>query len=204
MGDDLAARPLALANENAELCQRLATGQNLLMETAIDAGQLHARNEAVQVERLRADRRHLGTGLLHGPSFPSGARGVRDPARHRGGRARDDRRPLASSPGQLVKPRPGGRVRVGAVGEPDTASAGSRPDPAEEGELVGTAPASRVGVGAAEQVAECLAPEQRAQAPTSVFRPVVDHVAYVVGSGEIISSRPRPDRCGSPDDGCAL
>lgn len=51
MSDDLAALLLALATENAELRQQLATSQDLLMETAIDAGHLHARIEAVQDER---------------------------------------------------------------------------------------------------------------------------------------------------------
>lgn len=49
--NDLAALLLALAAENAELRQQLATPQDLLMETAIDAGHLHARIEAVQAER---------------------------------------------------------------------------------------------------------------------------------------------------------
>jgi Tfp pilus assembly protein PilN len=51
MSNDLAALLLALATENAELRQQLATAQDLLMETAIDAGHLHARIEAVQRER---------------------------------------------------------------------------------------------------------------------------------------------------------
>ena len=51
MSDDLAALLLALAAENAELRQQLTTAQDLLMETAIDAGHLHARIEAVQDER---------------------------------------------------------------------------------------------------------------------------------------------------------
>ncbi len=51
MGDDMAARLLALAAENAELPQQLAAAQDMLMETAIDAGHLHARSKAVQAER---------------------------------------------------------------------------------------------------------------------------------------------------------
>ena len=51
MSDDLAALLLALATENAELRQQLATAQDMLMETAIDAGHQHARIEAVQDER---------------------------------------------------------------------------------------------------------------------------------------------------------
>ena len=37
MSDDVAALLLALATENAELRQQLATAQDMLMETAIDA-----------------------------------------------------------------------------------------------------------------------------------------------------------------------
>lgn len=51
MSDDQAALLLALATENAELRQQLGTIQDLLMETAIDAGHLHARIEAVTAER---------------------------------------------------------------------------------------------------------------------------------------------------------
>ncbi|KST58307.1 hypothetical protein AO398_05650 [Methylobacterium sp. GXS13] len=51
MGDDVAALLLALATENAELRAQLAAAQDMLMETAIDAGHLHARIEAVQTER---------------------------------------------------------------------------------------------------------------------------------------------------------
>jgi predicted nuclease with TOPRIM domain len=50
MGDDNAGLLLALATENAELRQQLASAQDLLVETAIDAGQLHARIEALQAE----------------------------------------------------------------------------------------------------------------------------------------------------------
>ena len=51
MSDDLAAPLLALAAENAGLRQQLTTAQDMLMETTIDAGHLHARIEAVQDER---------------------------------------------------------------------------------------------------------------------------------------------------------
>ncbi len=51
MSDDQAALLLALATENAELRQQLGTIQDLLMETAIDAGHLHARIEAATAER---------------------------------------------------------------------------------------------------------------------------------------------------------
>ena len=49
---------LALVLEVFELRQQLAAAQDLLVETAIDAGQLHARMEALQDEMadLRADR----------------------------------------------------------------------------------------------------------------------------------------------------
>ncbi|MCJ2064116.1 hypothetical protein MKK63_15540 [Methylobacterium sp. J-088] len=50
MSDDLAALLLVLATENAELRQQLAAAQDMLMETAIDAGHLHTRIEAVQDE----------------------------------------------------------------------------------------------------------------------------------------------------------
>ncbi|MCJ2055170.1 hypothetical protein MKL09_01240 [Methylobacterium sp. J-048] len=51
MGDDVTALLLAIARENAELRQQLALAQDMLMETAIDAGNLHALTEAVQAER---------------------------------------------------------------------------------------------------------------------------------------------------------
>ncbi|QEE40179.1 MULTISPECIES: hypothetical protein [unclassified Methylobacterium] len=69
MGDDVAALLLALATENAELRAQLAAAQDMLMETAIDAGHLHARIETVQDERdawraesERLARRNIGTG----------------------------------------------------------------------------------------------------------------------------------------------
>lgn len=51
MNDDLTVLLLALATENAGLRQHLADAQDMLMETAIDAGHLHARIEALQAER---------------------------------------------------------------------------------------------------------------------------------------------------------
>ena len=51
MGDDVTALLVAIARENADLRQQLATAQDMLMETAIDAGNLHALIEAVQAER---------------------------------------------------------------------------------------------------------------------------------------------------------
>ena len=69
MSDDLDALLLALATENAELRQQLANAQDMLMETAIDAGHLHARIEAVQDERdawraeaERTNARNMRTG----------------------------------------------------------------------------------------------------------------------------------------------
>jgi hypothetical protein len=62
MGDDVAALLLALATENAKLRAQLAAAQDMLMETAIDAGHLHARIESVQAERdaWRAEAERLG------------------------------------------------------------------------------------------------------------------------------------------------
>jgi hypothetical protein len=51
MGDDVAVFFLRLAAENAELRQQLGTAQDLQMETATDAGRLHARIEVLQAER---------------------------------------------------------------------------------------------------------------------------------------------------------
>ena len=51
MGDDVTALLVAIARENADLRQQLATAQDMLMETAIDTGNLHALIEAVQIER---------------------------------------------------------------------------------------------------------------------------------------------------------
>ncbi len=51
MGNDVAAILLTLAAENAELHEQLAAAQEMLVETAIDAGQLHARIQDLQTER---------------------------------------------------------------------------------------------------------------------------------------------------------
>ena len=60
MSDDVAALLVALARENAELREQLAAAQDMLMETAVDAGNLYKRLEAVQIEcdawRVEADR----------------------------------------------------------------------------------------------------------------------------------------------------
>lgn len=65
MTDDVAALLLALATENTELRQQLAAIQDMLMETAIDAGHLHARIETVQAERdaARAEAERLRAAL---------------------------------------------------------------------------------------------------------------------------------------------
>jgi hypothetical protein len=51
MSDDVTALLVALARENAELREQLASAQDMLMETAVDAGNLYERLEAVQIER---------------------------------------------------------------------------------------------------------------------------------------------------------
>lgn len=51
MSDEMAALILALATENRELRAQLAEAQELLIETAVDAGELHARVEELQAER---------------------------------------------------------------------------------------------------------------------------------------------------------
>lgn len=51
MGDVMTALLLALATENAELREQLASAQDMLMETAIDAGNMHALVEAMRTER---------------------------------------------------------------------------------------------------------------------------------------------------------
>ena len=66
MGDDMAAILLILAGENAELREQLAEVQDMLMETAIDAGQLHARIEELQGQRdaWRAEAERLSTRAI--------------------------------------------------------------------------------------------------------------------------------------------
>lgn len=51
MSDVVAALLLALATENAELREQLAAAQDMLVETAIDAGNMHALVEAMRTER---------------------------------------------------------------------------------------------------------------------------------------------------------
>jgi hypothetical protein len=57
MGDDVAVILLTLAAENAELREQLAAAQEMLMETAMDAGRLHADNVALasECDAWRAD-----------------------------------------------------------------------------------------------------------------------------------------------------
>jgi hypothetical protein len=58
MSDETTTLVLALATENAELRAALAEAQELLIETAVDAGEMHARVEELQMELAvaRADR----------------------------------------------------------------------------------------------------------------------------------------------------
>lgn len=51
MSDVVAALLLALATENAELREQLASAQDMLVETANDAGNMHALVEAMRTER---------------------------------------------------------------------------------------------------------------------------------------------------------
>ncbi|MCJ2124469.1 hypothetical protein [Methylobacterium sp. J-077] len=51
MSDVVAALLLALAAENAGLREQLASAQDMLVETAIDAGNLHALVDALRTER---------------------------------------------------------------------------------------------------------------------------------------------------------
>jgi hypothetical protein len=51
MSDVVAALLLALAAKNAELRKQLAFAQDMLVETAIDAGNMHALVEAMRTER---------------------------------------------------------------------------------------------------------------------------------------------------------
>ena len=56
MGDADKLTILVLATENAELRVQLAEAQDLLVETAIDAGHLHARVEALEARLALAER----------------------------------------------------------------------------------------------------------------------------------------------------
>lgn len=51
MSDVVAALLVTLAAENAELREELASAQDMLVETAIDAGNMHALVEAMRTER---------------------------------------------------------------------------------------------------------------------------------------------------------
>ena len=63
---------VALATENTELRRQLASAQDLLVETAIDAGELHARIEALQAEltevRNQRNAWRVEAMLLRGPA----------------------------------------------------------------------------------------------------------------------------------------
>lgn len=58
MSDAAACLILTLAAENAQLRQQLASAQDMLVETAIDAGGMHARLDELQAELagVRAER----------------------------------------------------------------------------------------------------------------------------------------------------
>ncbi|MCJ2041355.1 hypothetical protein MKK55_20710 [Methylobacterium sp. J-059] len=68
MSDDTAALILALATENAELRAALAKAQDLLVETVVDTGELHARVEDLRAEvpRLRGERNTSTPGSIRG------------------------------------------------------------------------------------------------------------------------------------------
>lgn len=51
---DQAALILALAAENAKLCRQLASAQELLVSTAVEAGDLHASVEVLRSELTEA------------------------------------------------------------------------------------------------------------------------------------------------------
>ncbi|WP_187276153.1 hypothetical protein [Methylobacterium sp. WL116] len=51
MSDETTALVLALATENAELRAALTEAQELLIETAIDAGEMHEEIEALRTNR---------------------------------------------------------------------------------------------------------------------------------------------------------
>ena len=63
MSDEIAVLLLTLAAENAELGEQLAAAQDMLMETAEDAGRLHAQAEALAAERdaWRVEAQRLGS-----------------------------------------------------------------------------------------------------------------------------------------------
>ncbi|MCJ2059187.1 hypothetical protein MKL09_21930 [Methylobacterium sp. J-048] len=62
MSDIVAAVLLALTAENAELREQLASVPDMLVETAIDAGNMHALVEAMRTERdaWQAEAERLG------------------------------------------------------------------------------------------------------------------------------------------------
>lgn len=65
---------LALTVENSELRQQLGEAQEQLVEMAIDAGQLHARIEALQAEvaALREERNAWRAAALRRPGRAAG------------------------------------------------------------------------------------------------------------------------------------
>ena len=73
MNEDAPVLILALATQNAALRQQLASAQDLLVETAIDAGQLHARIEVLQAERdaLKIQSGGLNERSLRNPIGPA-------------------------------------------------------------------------------------------------------------------------------------
>ncbi|MDP4026132.1 hypothetical protein Q8W71_26250 [Methylobacterium sp. NEAU 140] len=96
MGVDVTAPMVAPARENAELREQLAAAQDMPMETALDAGNLHALIEAVQVERGSHTRAEAIT-------CPATRAGI-----GRGRRADGPSRPPPSSSWRARRPHPAG------------------------------------------------------------------------------------------------
>ena len=66
MSDVVAALLLALAAENPELREQLGSAQDMLVETAINAGNVHALVEAMRTERdaWRKEAERLSRNVL--------------------------------------------------------------------------------------------------------------------------------------------